>query len=125
MHTSKKAPRRRCSSCRKWFRPAPSASATQRTCSEACRRVRQRRLARQRRERELHEYRVDERERQRASRERRRARTASTSASRASLPEEFLLLKEEVLSLWDEQARRSRATLARRLHRLLCRSHRP
>jgi hypothetical protein len=40
---------RRCSECRKTISPAPSASATQRVCSAACRAVRDRKLARARR----------------------------------------------------------------------------
>jgi hypothetical protein len=123
MHPPKTSPRRRCTVCRKWFLPAASAASTQRTCSQACRRVRQRKLARQRRKQDLHNYRVDERERQRASRQRQResGRVPPPSPSRASLPAELRELKEELLTYWDVKVNQSRAALVRHLHRLLLR----
>lgn len=65
--------RRRCSECRSWFVPARTAAQSQRVCGEECRRHRRGRQARGRRRADLQEYRVEERERQRAHRERRRS----------------------------------------------------
>lgn len=61
-----KAPRKRCCECRRRFVPHAAAVRQQKTCGEPCRASRRRRLRRRRRGLDIHEYRVDERERQRA-----------------------------------------------------------
>ena len=60
--------RRKCSECRKWFTPGPTADH-QKTCCEKCRRERRCRLARKRRLADLEAYREDEKQRQRRHRE--------------------------------------------------------
>lgn len=59
---------KRCSECRRRYRPAVSAAKAQRTCSVECRRLRRRRLARGRRRTEPDEHREAERIRQRRHR---------------------------------------------------------
>ena len=122
MDATEPLPRRRCTSCRKWFDPSPSAVRTQRTCSPECRVKRRGMLARQRRERDIHEFRVAERARQKACRERRRAAGQTVTrreVSRATLPADVAGIREQVLALVDHEARRSRATLARQLRGIL------
>jgi hypothetical protein len=107
--------RRRCTECRRMFTVAASASATQRVCGRACRRTRDRKLARQRRRRDRDEARADERARKRASRAR-RADAAATAASgcHASPSEPKLLLsRQEVAEFVDRALARSRVTLMR------------
>ena len=70
--------RRRCTECRRWYEPAASGVHNQKICGTAsCRRGRRSRMARRRRERDIREYRVDERERQ----ARRRAKRPTTASS--------------------------------------------
>jgi len=73
--------RRRCTECREWFYPAASAVGTQRVCCEDCRKKRNRALARDRRRRNLIQYRVDERERQRQCRRNHEEPTATGGPS--------------------------------------------
>ena len=71
-------------------------------------------MARQRRERHLHEYRVAERERQRACRAKRRGGERAPprqELSRAALPPEAVGIEAEIMALVDHAARLSRATL--------------
>jgi len=51
---------KRCALCRRWYRPSVKAVGFQETCSDICRKMRRRR------KRDLRNYRVDERARQRA-----------------------------------------------------------
>jgi hypothetical protein len=62
------AGRRKCSECRKWFRPGATAAGHQKTCCEKCRRERRSRLARKRRLADLEAYREEEKHRQRRHR---------------------------------------------------------
>jgi hypothetical protein len=100
------------------FTVAASAKATQRVCGSACRRARDRKLARQRRRRDLDEARADERARQRARRARRadEAATAATAESGCHAPPsvpKLLLSRHEVAEFVDRALARSRATLVR------------
>lgn len=76
-------------------------------------------MARLRRERELHAYRVEERLRQRECRSRRRegglSETVSAPVSRATLSAQVTELQEIILEKWDQELQRSRASLARYL----------
>lgn len=62
----------RCTECRQTVPAAPSAKGAQKVCSKACRKKRDRNLARKRRRAELQEYRQDEVRRKRAQRQRER-----------------------------------------------------
>ena len=119
MRRTKQCQRKRCCSCHRWFHPHPSAVLSQKTCSLECRIQRRRRLARLRRERELHEYRVEERLRQRGCRARRgeasRSETVSGPVSRTTLSVQITELQEIILKKWDQELQRSRASLARHL----------
>jgi hypothetical protein len=118
-------PRQRCTECRGWFRPAPTATTTQRVCSPACRASRDRKLALIRRDHDLPASRDDERQRQRACRARRKAATAAASPGVTGPPvtprhappsaHDPLRLQQILLDSWDKEAARSRATLARLL----------
>ncbi len=123
MGRTKQCPRKRCCSCHRWFHPHPSAVLSQQTCSLKCRVERRRRLARLRRERELHAYRVEERLRQRECRARRReaprTETVSAPVSRTTLSAQGTELEEFILAKWDKELRRSRASLSRYLKLLL------
>lgn len=122
-----KIKRRRCCSCRRWYYPHPSAEQNQRTCNDKCRVKRRNLLARRRREQNLQDYRVDERERQRRRRKKlREAMLAdrgntlvSSDLSRAGLPLQTADLQETILKNWDKQSRLSRASLRRDLEALL------
>ncbi len=70
----------RCTECRKTVPAAPSAKGKQRVCSQACRKKRNRKLARKRRRGELQEYRQDEVIRKRAQRRRERERKSRQRA---------------------------------------------
>ncbi len=80
-------------------------------------------MARLRRERELHAYRVEERLRQRECRSRRReagrSETVSGPVSRATLSAQVTELEEIILKKWDQELQRSRASLARYLKALV------
>lgn len=110
--------RRRCLECRHWFLTHVSAAGHQRTCGEDCRRGRRRRLARARRGRDVREYRVDERERQRACRERRKEGSGG-AMSRPGLGAEIPALQRELLEIVDKHVEVSRAGLRREVRRLL------
>lgn len=74
-------------------------------------------MARSRRERDLHGYRVEERERQRACRSREAAEEGDVS--RAGLSPQVIELKRQILEKWDKSQRMSRAELSRQLVRML------
>jgi hypothetical protein len=117
----------RCTICRRWYLPSPTAITFQKTCSTECRLRRRRRLARARRERNLQDYRVDERERQRISRRRRKKKagdippetTDSGDMSRAGLIPQIADLQRVVRESVDKALDRSRPTLIRQLTALL------
>jgi hypothetical protein len=68
-------------------------------------------VARRRRERDIREYRVDERERQARRRAKRRRTPSSTVVSRAGLRAEVAALEQVVLEKWDRLMVMSRAGL--------------
>jgi hypothetical protein len=113
-------PRQRCTACRQWYRPAASAVQHQKTCSPACRRRRRRWLARKRRDADIHEYRVAERERQRACRAGKESKPPLTpEVSRAGLLLQVTDLEEVLLGKWDRLVRLSRAGLRREIRQIL------
>lgn len=64
-------PRKRCSECRRWYRPSARAADNQMTCGrDACRKRRHAKLVRLGRSRSLQDSRFDERDRQRECRKR-------------------------------------------------------
>lgn len=70
----------RCTECKKRFVASAKSGDDQRTCGEACRLQRRRKLARKRRRKDVEGYRADERERQ----ARRRARLVEARALTAA-----------------------------------------
>ena len=122
MATKKKTPRRTCATCRKWFRPHPSAQATQKTCLPTCRRKRLRTLAQGRRERGLHGHREKERRRQEACRKRRGEQAGpglgavvQAPMSRSTLSAQVADLEREIVEKLDHEARLSRSRLVGKL----------
>ena len=118
MATKKKTPRRTCATCRKWFRPHPSAQATQKTCSPVCRHKRLRTQAQGRRERDLAGHREEERRRQEACRKRRGEQdgpglgvVVSAPMSRSTLSAQVADLEREIVGKLDHEARLSRSRL--------------
>jgi hypothetical protein len=114
--------RKRCTECRRWFRPATSAVETQRACSAGCRKHRRRRLARSRRRRDVQDYRVEERERQRECRQRRREAAGPSAAAACHAPpsaRKAVDVLEKLLESWDTAMALSRATLSRKLPAVL------
>jgi hypothetical protein len=107
--------RRRCTECRQMFTVAASARATQRVCGDQCRCARDRKLARQRRRRDLDEARADERDRQRGSRARRAEAAAESGCHAPPSARKLLLSRQEVSEFVDRAFTRSRATLVRDL----------
>lgn len=123
MNPKKQVPRRRCTMCRKWYRPDPRTFHHQKTCGSKCRGRRRRWLARKRREQDLDLYREDERHRQRVCRARRREAdgqgggftAVDPSRSRAGIILEVIELEEEILEIWDKSVGLSRSWLKRQL----------
>jgi len=123
MSNAKSSQLKRCTVCRHWYHPSNTAASFQKTCSEKCRLRRRRRLARARREHDLQDYRVDERERQRACRRHKKKKaasegtitTVSDAMSRAGLQPQAIDLHELVRESVDMALGRSRATLIRQL----------
>jgi hypothetical protein len=119
MSQAKSSQLKRCTVCRHWYHPSVKAISFQKTCSEICRLWRRRRLSRARRERDLQDYRVDERERQRACRRRKKKKAAfegtatadSDAMSRAGLQTQPVHLRELVRESVDIALGRSRAAL--------------
>lgn len=104
--------RLRCTECRKSFQASATAGSRQKVCSGPCRVLRDRKLARQRRQREVAEFRADEAARQRACRARRQAREpCHAPPSLAKLPK----FQKELEVFVDRALQRSRATLLRDL----------
>ena len=121
--------RKRCSECRCWFVPVRTAAKSQRVCGEECRRGRRRGQARSRRAERVQDYRVDERERQRACRARRKGALQKGAGAAAGggghappSSANGLEFVEKVLESWDEAAALSRAALARGIAAILRRS---
>ena len=119
MLNAKSSELKRCTICRCWYHPTIKAVSFQKTCSEKCRKIRRRRLSRGRRERDLQDYRVDERARQRAFRQRKMKKAAeragSDALSRTGLPPQMIDLHEVVRESVDIVLEKSRATLIRQL----------
>lgn len=115
--------RRRCVVCRGWYEPAACAVHNQKVCGSAtCQRQRRNQVARWRREREIREYRVDERERQsrcRAKRKEPEKGGQEHEVSRASLPREVIAIEQVVLEKWDRLVSVSRASLRREIRMAL------
>src|SRR5215204_3795760 len=114
--------RHRCSECRSWFEPAQSAATAQKVCGVECRRKRRRRLARRRRALAVQDYRVDERQRQRAHRQRWRAGAGPPVDGACHAPPSacnVLELAAKVLESWDRAAALSRASLRRKIPTIL------
>lgn len=105
----------RCSECRKTFEPAPSARSTQRVCGAACRRARERKLARSRRRSDIEDERGAERERQVACRKRRVASGCHAGPSAAKCRVSLVEMREIV----DGALALSRGTLVRDLRGIL------
>ena len=74
-------------------------------------------MARRRRERALQDYRVEERQRQRACRARKVAEEGDVSRA-GSLPQ-VIEVEREILKIWDKSQRMSRAEMKRQLVRTL------
>lgn len=115
---AKKRARRRCCECRSWYRPAPSATKTQKTCSKACRLRRRAKQEKARREADLEATRRLERERQRRHRERKAEAVECAQMSRAGLSAKAREALEEILVKLGHEQRMSRDGLGRRLRRL-------
>ena len=110
---------KRCTECRRWFEPAPSARDHQRVCGEErCRDARRRKLARQRRAEALREHRADERDRQRRCRAKRAQGGCHAPPSDGNSPD----LLTEIGQIVDGALALSRATLRRQLPRIYARS---
>jgi hypothetical protein len=111
--------RHRCSECRRFFIPSPTARHTQKTCSPECRKKRRRKLTKRRRARELEEYRADERERQREHRDKHRKndqrQEQRPGLSRAGLATPEPILRAEIIETVDKELALSRARLMRRI----------
>lgn len=119
MLNAKSSELKRCTICRCWYHPTIKAVSFQKTCSEKCRKIRRRRHSRCRRERDLQDYRVDERARQRACRRRKKKKAAETagsdSVSRTGMPPQVMDLHTVVRESVDIVLEKSRATLIRQL----------
>ena len=134
---------RRCTQCRKRFVPAPSALTTQTVCGAAeCQRTRRNGLARRRRQRDVLEYRDDERQRQQKCRALRCGEPRSSVAEQPASATEGVAVTPptgrdvtachvpasaqttrqftlKMLSEWDRAAAASRATLEREMTAIL------
>lgn len=116
--TLSKGERRRCCECRRWYVPKPSAANHQRTCSGKCRLRRRAKQAKERREADLFNARVDERERQRKHRAGKREEGGlDPPLSRAGLPAQVRVAVEEILQDLGQAYELSRAGLRRRVRR--------
>lgn len=126
MRARRKQPRKRCTECRRWYRPSRTATGSQKTCSRACRKKRQCKLAKRRRLNELDEYRSDERLRQASHRERQRAERVNEaqnrSSSRATLSALEAILRGQIVASWDRQMALSRTRFERQIGHLLGRA---
>ena len=119
-----KRARRRCTSCRRWYLPAATAVHNQKTCgSVECRRRRRNRMAQRRRERDIQDFRVEERVRQRRHREARR-RDKPGAVSRAGLSPQVIDIEQVLLEKWDKRIGVSRAGFRREIRMALRRATR-
>ncbi len=129
------AHRIRCTECRQRVPASPTAGVRQKVCGESCRKLRNRKLARKRRRKNLEEARQDERDRKERSRKARKAGTtaqmpgltqarepASWTASRechapgsADNPAKVLA---EIVRLMDKLRAMSRARFRRQLEQI-------
>lgn len=111
--------RRRCTECRRWYRPHRQSQHNQQTCGlSACQRRRRNRIARRRRERELAIFREEERRRQR----RRRATQKSPGplgVSRACASAKPMKIIDQFLKKWNGEERVSRACFERELVKII------
>ena len=109
--------RRRCSECRRWFRPEASALKSQRSCGRLCRLRRRAADGNRRRRADPEASRVDERARQQTCRARKQA--AGVDLSRTGLPSQFAEPIDDFITLLGQAEARSRAALRRHLKRVL------
>jgi hypothetical protein len=119
MSNAKSSELNRCTVCRCWYHPSVKSVSFQKTCSESCRKIRRRRLSRSHRERDLQDYRVDERARQRACRRRKKKKAAETGGSdalsRTGLAPQVIDLHKVVRESVDIVLGKSRTALIRQL----------
>jgi hypothetical protein len=119
--------RRKYTSCRHWYHPSPTAK-TQQTCSKRCRCERRRKLAKQRRRKDLAGYRAEDRARQQSWREANASAAgglsgaATTRLSRATFAPEVAVLYDEIVEDWDKIMNLSRARFERKIAVLLGRN---
>ena len=118
--------RRRCTECRRWYRPNRHCAHNQKTCGRRqCRLGRHNRLARRRREGELAVYRSQERERQRRRRaalkaeQRTGQKQPAQPMSRAGVIPQQAEILAKILQEWDTAAHLSRAGFRRQLPRIM------
>jgi hypothetical protein len=119
--------RRRCTTCREWFRPDVRAGERQRVCSPECRRERRRTQAKRGRSEDLEGYRAAERVRQQEHRAKGAPGSGSPSPtgppkvaeSRAGRDAQGSETVEKILVAWDRATRRSRAGLQHALGQIL------
>lgn len=88
-------------------------------CGPECRRRRDRKLARRRRQDELTEYREDERRRQRVHRAKRREESVGSVCHAPASDCKLLDLREKVVVFVDRALARSRASLLRDLAEIM------
>jgi hypothetical protein len=105
--------RQRCSECRRWYAPFPSAHVHQKTCGKGCRLRRRAEQERVRRAEDPARARSQERERQRAHRG--RSDGSAGRMSRAGLPMELVDLIERIRRDWGQELTVSLAGLSRDL----------
>jgi hypothetical protein len=105
----------RCTECRKWFRPAATASKHQRVCGRECRRLRRNKLACRRRGEEAGQWRAEERERQRKHRDGAKWDGCHEPASDGK----HLELLGKLQQIVDKAASLSRATFQREARQIL------
>jgi len=123
MKTNARCRRKRCTECRRWFRPSRTTGQSQKTCSPSCRQSRRRKLSRRRRKRDIDGYREDECRRQTDCRERRRSQGGRAekraAASRATLSQQKASLSGEIRKSWDTAVEASRATFELEVRKLI------
>lgn len=109
--------RRKCTECRKWFRPKVATAVRQKTCGERCRAERRRKLSRRRRLRDLDGYREDEKRRQRQRRAALRDGSTDRSVTCHVPPSDgnLRILNDILTEIWTKVASVSGATLQREL----------
>ena len=111
----------RCTECRKRFVASPKSGSRQRVCSEQCRVIRRRKLARRRRNQDLEGFRADERERQRRRRMSPAGGWVEPCERECHVPawtSKSLEVREEIHRILDGPFRLSRAGFVRELWRI-------